>query len=81
MIKKLCVTGAVAAAAGLLLLSVPAQADTRASNSSSNRSAVQAGNIFGGLVLSNVAGRSATSVNNVNGIAGTAVDDSELSHR
>ncbi|MFF4617453.1 hypothetical protein [Nonomuraea jabiensis] len=77
MVKKLCVTGLVAAAAaGVTLLSAPAYADVNAGNSSSNRGSSQSGNNFGNVVSSNVSGRGATSVNNVNGNAVTAANRS-----
>ncbi|MFI6734364.1 hypothetical protein ACIBI9_15650 [Nonomuraea sp. NPDC050451] len=75
MVKKLCVTGLVAAAAaGVTLLAAPAYADVNAGNSSSNRGSSQSGNNFGNVVNSNVSGRAATSVNNVNGNAVTATN-------
>ncbi|MFI9596183.1 hypothetical protein [Nonomuraea sp. NPDC052265] len=77
MMKKLCVTtGAVAAAAALTLLSAPAHADVTGGNSSSNHDTSQSGNTFGNVVNVNVSGTDATSVNNVNGNATTATDDS-----
>jgi hypothetical protein len=78
MMKKLCVTtGIVAAAAGLTLLSAPAYADTNAGNSSSNTDTSQSGNNFGNIANSNVSGSDTTSVNNVNGNAVTATDGSD----
>ncbi|MEQ4718202.1 hypothetical protein ABN273_17595 [Nonomuraea sp. B19D2] len=75
MMKKLCVTGFVAAAAtGVALLSAPAYADVNAGNTSSNRESSQSGNNFGNVVSSNRSGLGATSVNNVNGNAVTATN-------
>ncbi|MGN9838158.1 hypothetical protein ACTMTI_08545 [Nonomuraea sp. H19] len=80
MIKKLCATGLIAAAAaGATLLPAAAHADTHAGNSSSNRDSVQSGNNFGNVVNSNVSGRAATGVNNVNGNAVTATGGSGVS--
>lgn len=79
MVKKLCVAGLIAAAAGAALLPAPAYADTNAGNSSSNKSSVQSGNNFGNVVSANESGRRATSVNNVNGNAITATNGSGVS--
>ncbi|WP_188194465.1 hypothetical protein [Nonomuraea sp. SYSU D8015] len=80
MVKKLCVTGLIAAAAaGATLLAAPAHADTNAGNSSSNRSSVQSGNNFGNVVNVNRSGYDVTSVNNVNGNAVTATDGAGVS--
>ncbi|MFG1702252.1 hypothetical protein ACFLIM_03575 [Nonomuraea sp. M3C6] len=76
MMKKLCVTGLIAAAAGVTLLSAPAYADTNAGNSSTNNDSSQSGNNFGNVVNTNVSGHGATSVNNVNGNAVTASNGS-----
>jgi hypothetical protein len=77
MMKKLCVTtGIVAAAAGLTLISAPAYADTNAGNSSSNTDTTQSGNNFGDVTTSNVSGVDTTNLNNVNGVAVTATDGS-----
>ncbi|WP_043631649.1 hypothetical protein [Nonomuraea candida] len=78
MMKKLCAAAAVAAAAGVTLLSAPAHADTNAGNSSDNRNSSQSGNNFGNVVNDNASGRGATSVNNVNGIALTASNGSDI---
>ncbi|MGR6922851.1 hypothetical protein ACU635_52090 [[Actinomadura] parvosata] len=76
--KKLCMTGIVAAAAaGVTLLSAPAYADTNAGNSSSNRDSSQSGNNFGNVVNANVNGAGATGVNNVNGNTVTATNGSD----
>ncbi|GAA3215686.1 hypothetical protein [Nonomuraea helvata] len=73
MMKKLCVTGLIAAAAtGVTLLPAPAYADVNAGNTSSNRSSSQSGNNFGNVVSSNRSASTATSLNNVNGNAVTA---------
>ncbi|MEU4573073.1 hypothetical protein ACBI99_45650 [Nonomuraea sp. ATR24] len=77
MIKKLCVTGfVVAAAAGATLLAAPAQADTRNDNSSWNEESSQTGNNFANIGTSNVGGWGSTNVNNINGNANVATDDS-----
>ncbi|MEV4176125.1 hypothetical protein [Nonomuraea sp. NPDC049709] len=79
MIKKLCVAGAiVAAAAGVTLMSAPAYADTNAGNSSSNNDSSQSGNNFGNVVNANVSGHGATGVNNVNGNTVTASNGSDV---
>ncbi|MEV0384179.1 hypothetical protein [Nonomuraea sp. NPDC050643] len=78
MMKKLCVTGVIAAAAGLTLLSAPAYADTNAGNSSRNTDSSQSGNNFGNVVNANVNGHGATGVNNVNGNAVTATNGSDV---
>ncbi|NBE92120.1 hypothetical protein FE391_02450 [Nonomuraea sp. KC401] len=77
--KKLCVSGiVVAAATGMALMSAPAFADTNAGNASRNRNAIQSGNNFGNVVNSNVVGRGATGVNNVNGVAVTATHGGDV---
>ncbi|GAA4047970.1 hypothetical protein [Nonomuraea soli] len=77
MIKKLCATGAVlAAATGVTLLAAPAHADSWTSNWSSNSDSSQSGNNFGNVAASNVGGGGSTNVNNINGIATTASDSS-----
>ncbi|MBF8192510.1 hypothetical protein ITP53_43895 [Nonomuraea sp. K274] len=78
MMKKLCVTGLIAAAAGVTLLSAPAFADTTSGNSSSNHDAVQSGNNFGNVVNNNVSGVDATGVNNVNGNAVVATNGGDV---
>ncbi|GAA1627135.1 hypothetical protein GCM10009733_024840 [Nonomuraea maheshkhaliensis] len=78
MMKKLCVTGLIAAAAGVTLLSAPAQADTNAGNTSSNRGSSQSGNNFGNVVNSNANGLGATAINNVNGNAVTGTNGSDV---
>ncbi|MFG2078315.1 hypothetical protein SAMN05421874_101661 [Nonomuraea maritima] len=78
MMKKLCVTGVItAAAAGMTLLATPSYADVNAGNTSSNRASSQSGNNFGNVRIANVSGRSATSVANVNGnaVVGTSGSD------
>jgi hypothetical protein len=76
MVKKLCATGLIAAAA---LLPAAAYADTNAGNSSSNKGSVQSGNNFGNVVNANRSGSDATSVNNLNGNAVTAADRGDVS--
>ncbi|MGW4795545.1 hypothetical protein [Nonomuraea sp. MG754425] len=76
MMKKLCMTGIVAAAAGVTLLSAPAYADVNAGNSSSNHHSSQSGNNFGNVFNSNVGGTGATSINNVNGNTVTGTNGS-----
>ncbi|SEF60592.1 hypothetical protein SAMN05444920_101181 [Nonomuraea solani] len=78
MMRKICVTGIIAAAAGLTLLSAPAYADTNAGNSSSNNDSSQSGNNFGNVVNANVSGHGATGVNNVNGNTVTATNGSDV---
>ncbi|MFG1696545.1 hypothetical protein [Nonomuraea sp. NPDC049309] len=80
MIKKLCVTGVIAAsAAGVALLSAPAYADTNAGNSSRNVSSSQSGNNFGNVYSANVSrGLGATSLNNVNSNAVTGTNGSRV---
>ncbi|MET8866954.1 hypothetical protein AB0K18_39250 [Nonomuraea sp. NPDC049421] len=80
MMKKLCVTGVIAAtAAGVTLLSAPAYADTNAGNSSRNANSSQSGNNFGNVYNANVSGgRGATSFNNVNGNAVTGTNGSDV---
>ncbi|MEV0995475.1 hypothetical protein [Nonomuraea sp. NPDC050202] len=77
MMKRLCMTGVVAAAASVTLLSAPAYADTNAGNSSSNRDSSQSGNNFGNVFNANVSGHGATGVNNVNGNTVTATNGSD----
>ncbi|HEX4811530.1 MAG TPA: hypothetical protein VFV66_02105 [Nonomuraea sp.] len=75
MVKKLCVTGLIAAAAaGATLLAAPAHADTNAGNTSTNSDSAQSGNNFGNIANVNSSGTDVTSVNNVNGNAVTASD-------
>ena len=77
MIRKLCVTGAVvAAAAGVTLLAVPAHADSRADNRSHNTEAWQSGNNFADIAMANRGWGWSTNVNNLNGFATTATNDS-----
>ncbi|MFD1938924.1 MULTISPECIES: hypothetical protein [Nonomuraea] len=77
MIKKLCATGAVlAAATGVTLLAAPAHADTWTSNWSRNSDSWQSGNNFGNVAAFNHGGSDSTNVNNINGIANTATDGS-----
>ncbi|MFI7451129.1 hypothetical protein ACIBQX_26780 [Nonomuraea sp. NPDC049714] len=77
MIKKLSVTGfVVVAAAGLTLLSAPAYADTDNRNSSRNDETSQSGNNFANIGAANFGGRGSTNVNNINGNAAVASDDS-----
>ncbi|MFE3455293.1 hypothetical protein ACFXJ8_40890 [Nonomuraea sp. NPDC059194] len=77
MIKKLCATGAVLAAAmGATLLATPAHADTWTSNWSHNVDSWQSGNNFGNVAATNRGGSDSTNVNNINGIANTATDGS-----
>ncbi|MET9337671.1 MULTISPECIES: hypothetical protein [unclassified Nonomuraea] len=77
MIKKLCATGAlVAAAAGATLLAPPAHADTWTSNWSHNSDAWLSGNTFGNVRAANVGAGRSTNVNNINGIANTASNGS-----
>ncbi|MEU6999106.1 hypothetical protein [Nonomuraea sp. NPDC046570] len=77
MIKKLCATGAVlAAAAGVTLLATPAHADTWTSNWTSNRDSWQSGNNFGNVTAANAGATRSTNVNNINGVATTASNGS-----
>ncbi|MEV0588204.1 hypothetical protein [Nonomuraea sp. NPDC050310] len=77
MIKKLCATGAVlAAAAGVTLLATPAHADRWSSNWSNNSESSQSGNTFGNVFTANRGGFGSTNVNNVNGFATTAANGS-----
>lgn len=71
MLKKLCVTGVVVAAAGAALISAPAFADTTTSNSTWNRNSAQVGNNFVNVFVGNIAGGRSTNVNNINGTAVT----------
>ncbi|WP_214322321.1 hypothetical protein [Nonomuraea sediminis] len=72
MIKKLCVTGIVVAAAGTTLLSAPAYASTNIGNSSHNANSSQSGNNFGNVFAGNIGRGGSTNVNNINGNAVTA---------
>ncbi|MET9337670.1 MULTISPECIES: hypothetical protein [unclassified Nonomuraea] len=81
MLKKLCVTGIVVAAAGATLMSAPASADTYIRNSSHNHGAVQSGNNFGNVFAGNFGTRGATNVNNINGNAITATNRSGVGVR
>jgi hypothetical protein len=77
VIRKLCVTGAVvAAAAGVTLLAAPAHADSWAGNESRNTEASQSGNNFADIGAANRGWGWSTNVNNLNGIATTATNDS-----
>lgn len=77
MIRKLCVTGAVvAAAAGVTLSAVPAHADSWAGNGSRNTEASQSGNNFAHVGTVNRGWGWSTNVNNLNGIATTATNGS-----
>jgi hypothetical protein len=79
MVKKLCMSGiVVAAVAGATMFTVPAYADVDTDNDSHNHSSLQSGNNFGNVVNSNVGSGRATNVNNVNGTANTAADDSNV---
>ncbi|TDD47305.1 hypothetical protein E1286_18050 [Nonomuraea terrae] len=78
MMKKLCVTGLIAAAAGATLMSAPSYADVNAGNTSVNRASSQSGNNFGNVVSTNVNGRAATGVNTVNGNAVIGAYGSDL---
>ncbi|MFC5825632.1 hypothetical protein [Nonomuraea insulae] len=78
MMKKLCVTGLIAAAAGMTLLSAPALADTNAGNTSSNVDSSQSGNNFGNVANVNVNGHGATGINNVNGNTVTGTNGSDV---
>jgi hypothetical protein len=76
MIKKLCVTGLVVAAAGAALLASPAYADIY--NGSSNSESSQSGNTFANVVTTNVGDEDSTNVNNVNSNASTATNGSDV---
>jgi hypothetical protein len=77
MMKKLCVTGfVVAAVAGAALVAAPAHADARNGNSSRNSESSQSGNNFANIGTSIVGGWDSTNVNNINGNAAVAADDS-----
>jgi hypothetical protein len=77
VIKKLCLTGAlVAAAAGVVFTAAPAQADDWTSNWSNNSQSVQSGNNFADVVSRISAAEGSTNVNNLNGIATTATNGS-----
>ncbi|GII89822.1 hypothetical protein [Sinosporangium siamense] len=72
MIKKLCVTGAVlAAATGVALVSTPAQADSWG-NWTRNTGSVQSGNQFADVSAANTGAGRGTQVNNINGTTGVA---------
>ncbi|SDG14320.1 hypothetical protein SAMN05421505_10246 [Sinosporangium album] len=72
MIKKLCVTGAVlAAATGAALVSTPAHADSWG-NWTRNSGSSQSGNQFGNVSAANVGAGKGTQVNNINGVTGVA---------
>ncbi|GAA5054383.1 hypothetical protein HNP84_002957 [Thermocatellispora tengchongensis] len=76
MIKKLCVAGAVlAAAAGAVLVTSPAHADDWR-NWSNNTDSAQSGNLFGQVSSRNAGTGQSTNVNNLNGVAGTASNGS-----
>ncbi|SEL64166.1 hypothetical protein [Nonomuraea pusilla] len=76
MIRRLCAAGAVvAAAAGAALLAAPAHADSWSDNWSGNSDSVQSGNLFGDVSAANRV-VNGVGVNNVNGTAVTATDDS-----
>ncbi|WP_327086605.1 hypothetical protein OIE66_30310 [Nonomuraea sp. NBC_01738] len=79
MIKKLCVTGIVVAAAGTTLLSAPAFADTHNSNSSWNEHSSQSGNNLNSVYAGNVGGGRSTNVNNIVGNAVTSTNGSSTS--
>ncbi|GAA3474773.1 hypothetical protein [Nonomuraea roseola] len=76
MLKKLCVTGIVVAAAGATLMSAPASADTDTRNASRNSEASQSGNNFGNVFAGNVGTSRSTNVNNINGNAVTGTNGS-----
>lgn len=77
MIRKLCATGVmVAAAAGVTLLASPAHADDRTDNRSANRWASQSGNNFHNLRAFNHGRGRSVNVNNVNGFTTTAANGS-----
>ncbi|MEV0588203.1 hypothetical protein [Nonomuraea sp. NPDC050310] len=76
MLKKLCVTSIVVAAAGVTLMAAPASADSHSRNWSKNSESSQSGNTFGNVFASNVGGGWATNVNNINGNAVTASNGS-----
>ncbi|RBQ20110.1 hypothetical protein DP939_09825 [Spongiactinospora rosea] len=73
MIKKLCVTGAVvAAAAAVSLLAAPAHADVWG-NRTRNLEAAQSGNLFGESITQALGhGHLSTDVNNINGTTANA---------
>lgn len=76
MLKKICVTGIVVAAAGVSLMAAPASADTDTHNSSWNSESSQSGNNFGNVFAGNVGGGRSTNVNNINGNAVTGTNGS-----
>ncbi|GAA4047959.1 hypothetical protein [Nonomuraea soli] len=76
MLKKICVTGIVVAAAGVSLMAAPASADTDTHNSSWNNESSQSGNNFGNVFAGNVGGGRSTNVNNINGNAVTGTNGS-----
>ncbi|MFG1943457.1 hypothetical protein [Nonomuraea sp. NPDC048826] len=77
MIKKLCATGfVVAAAVGVTVLAAPAHADSWTDNWSTNTSSSQAGNTFSRVGAANEGRGRSVNVNNLNGYAITAVNGS-----
>jgi hypothetical protein len=74
MIKKLALI--TVTAAGVALVSLPAQADTRISNGSRNSESSQAGNNFHNIGASNRGGGRATNVTNIGGNAVVASNGS-----
>lgn len=73
MIKKLCATGfVVAAAVGGAVLATPAHADSWTDNWSTNTSSSQSGNTFSRIGATNRGGARSVNVNNLNGYAITA---------
>ncbi|WP_336211264.1 hypothetical protein [Nonomuraea sp. LPB2021202275-12-8] len=77
MIKKLCATGVVvAAAAGVTLLAAPAHADSWTDNWSTNTESSQTGNNFSNIGAVNRGWGRSTNVNNINGVATTASNGS-----
>ncbi|RBQ14433.1 hypothetical protein DP939_40725 [Spongiactinospora rosea] len=79
MIKKLCVAGAVlAAATTAALVAAPAQAESadRWSNWASNHRSAQSGNLFGKLVTTAAGGAGSANVNNINGTVANATNGS-----
>lgn len=72
MIKKLCVTGAIlAAASGAALVATPAHADAY-DNWSGVSGSWQSGNIFDDAAQSNVGSGRSVGVNNINGVTDVA---------
>ncbi|GAB1824537.1 hypothetical protein [Herbidospora sp. RD11066] len=77
MIKKICVTSAMlAAAAGASLIATPAHADTWSDNWSANIGSSQSGNNFGWVAARNAGSGRSTNVNTINGISATATGGS-----